>query len=165
MSNEPVASVTTAGLRWWGESLTTPRVRIVTVPVQDTGCFGQSTRTATRPAGPARSEKALSSAAEPGAPRLGLPLHERRRQRPAGHRFALARERTSCTTLEPSPLISQVPDATPVAVGAKRTLSTRLSPGAIVVSSGNEVVALNSPPSGGFDLKIVIATPPVFEPR
>ena len=48
-------------------------------------------------------------------------------------------------------------------MGVKPTDSVSVSPGAIWVSSGSAVVAVNAPPTGGFDLKIVIATPPVFE--
>src|SRR5581483_8399159 len=162
--NEPVARVTTAGRRWWGETLTRLRVRTVTVPVQEPGCFGHSTRTATLPAGPARSVKALRRAASPGAAFGGVPVFASGGvSAPEGIDSPWPVNWTSCTKLEPSPLISQVPEAAPVAVGAKRTLSTRLSPGAIVVSSGSELVAANSLPSGGLDLKIVIATPPVFD--
>src|ERR1700751_2803936 len=71
--------------------------------------------------------------------------------------------RTSRPALRPSPLITHAPDAAPVADGANDTVSVSDSPAAIVVSSGSELVAVNSPPTGGLDLKIVIATPPVFD--
>ncbi len=61
-----------------------------------------------------------------------------------------------------SPLIWNVPTAYPGAVGVKATSSMTLSPGLMVVPSGSEVRAENSPPDGGFDFVIVTAVPPVL---
>ena len=44
----------------------------------------------------------------------------------------------------------------------KLTLSVTVSAGLISVPSGREVVAVKSPPTGGFDRSIVTEVPPVF---
>ena len=70
---------------------------------------------------------------------------------------------TSCSpSLSFSPLILHTPLAGPVLVGVNLTVSVRLSPGWIVVPSGSVVVAVKSPPIGGFEIVRGTVVPPVF---
>src|ERR1700727_3736185 len=69
---------------------------------------------------------------------------------------------TSCSPVASLPLIGQTADAGPVLVGVNLTVSVKLSPGAIVVPSDSDVVAVNAPPIGGLDFVTSTAVPPVF---
>ena len=71
-------------------------------------------------------------------------------------------KRTLCSTSLPEPFITQVPCSGPTALGANTTSSVRISPGAIVVPSDSEVVALKAPPVGGLDFVMVMVVPPVL---
>ena len=65
-----------------------------------------------------------------------------------------------CRPAPSVPVSSQVPDAGPVAVGAKRTTPVTLPPAGMVVPSAIPVVAVNIPPVGGFDLVSASGAPP-----